>query len=271
MVHGEHRAEPLRQPSGDDHGTLTARVSTCAAAFSSNTPVTGPASRNTGPPYLELAKATVTSGVWIITTVPSGDSICSAPAARAVLSAWSPTWPGSGITANRENPVPYTPIHVNPSRIWERGNPANRPGSVGPIPDRMSATSGRSAAVMPTPGAGFGVTADRAGRLSLSCRKLDVTTARLDPRAKTCTATGSPFTGSVQMSTAAMVVRGSVALTRSPAASIPAIRRDGSRDRRPDPVASASSLRPSAGGSRSAALGSRTGGKPSILVSRLRL
>src|SRR5215469_1587871 len=116
MVHGEHRAEPLRQPSGDDHGSITDASITPEAARCNTAGVTGPASRNTGPPKRELASTTVSNGVRITTIVPSSNSICSAPAARAVLRACVPTWPGSGTTANRENPVPYAATDVIPPR-----------------------------------------------------------------------------------------------------------------------------------------------------------
>ena len=42
IVHGEHRAEPLRQPSGDDHRGITDPASTPAAACCRTAGMTGP-------------------------------------------------------------------------------------------------------------------------------------------------------------------------------------------------------------------------------------
>ena len=87
-------------------------------------------------------------------------------------------------------------------------------------------------------------------------------------RPATSTRSGSAVAGSAQMSTLPTVVCGSVGVTRSPAASRPAIRRDGSAATGSFP-ANARSRRARSGGSRSDARGSRAAAMPSTRVSWL--
>ncbi len=173
---------------------------------------------------------------------------------------------GSGTTTSWDSDVPYCPIAANPRCGRSRATSSTRAGTAAGFPrPRMPKRSEVGLRVVPAPGPACGTRTAGSGADWSSSSIVLTTTGPAASRpasslVRTSTATGSPLAGSAHTSRAPTVVRGSVTVTRNPAASTPATRRAGRATGASPGEVPESSRRASCGGGRSSTRGRRTVG-----------